>query len=256
MGTFYFRNCYFSSMKYFYNTNHMSKRSAVDLAHIIHGKKPMKDTPIFTLHGLLGAKKNWESMSKKIASKMQRSVIAVDARNHGESPHDPSHSYLDLASDVVQLMNKLSVKHVDIIGHSMGGRTAMVIALTEPSKVSHLIIVDISPVPTTAILNNFFPKLLDFMKTIKFHEFKNLVEARSEVKKELITSGVIEDEAMSNFIIMNIGTKTDKSIGWNCNVVALKENFKHIATFPSEVTGKQYSGPTLFIGGKESSYIP
>ncbi|XP_059054204.1 uncharacterized protein LOC131848388 [Achroia grisella] len=255
MDILYFRYYVSSSMKYIYNISHIRKRSAVDLAHIIHGKKPKEGTPIFILHGLLGAKKNWESMSKKIASSMQKSVIAIDARNHGESPHDPSHTYLNLASDVVQLMNKLSVKQIDIIGHSMGGRTAMVVALTEPLKISHLVVVDISPVPTTIVLDSVFPKLLDFMKTIKFHYFKNLVEARADVKKKLMASGVIENEGMSNFILMNIGTKPDKSIGWNCNIPALKENFKYIATFPTEVSGKQYSGPTLFIAGKESSYI-
>lgn len=108
-----------------------SKRTAVDLAHKIHGKSPTDGIPVFVLHGLLGSKKNWESMSKRIASTLQRSVIATDIRNHGESPHESSHSYIDLAADVSQLMSKLSVSKADVIGHSMGGRTGMVLALTE-----------------------------------------------------------------------------------------------------------------------------
>ncbi|KAM3963985.1 sn-1-specific diacylglycerol lipase ABHD11-like [Aphomia sociella] len=255
MGALYIRMFYFLSLNYLRDSlTHGNKRSAVNLAYVIHGKISEGETPIFELHGLLGSKRNWKSMSNKIASTMQKCVIAVDARNHGESPHDSSHTYHDLASDIVLLMNKLSVKQADIIGHSMGGRTAMVLALSEPSKVSSLVVVDISPVSTAGVLNAFFPKLLEFMKTIKLYTYKNAFQARADVKKKLIASGV--DKDTSNFIVMNIGTKSNNSIGWNCNLDALDQNFNYIATFPSEMTGKQYVGPTLFIGGEQSNYIP
>lgn len=110
----------------------VTNRNAVDLAHKIHGPSVSdSNTPIFVLHGLLGSKKNWDSMSKKISSATQKTVVAADARNHGESPHDSSHTYNDLASDVSFLMSKLTVSKAHVIGHSMGGRTAMVLALSE-----------------------------------------------------------------------------------------------------------------------------
>lgn len=112
--------------------NNVCVRSTVDLAYKIHGKPASVDsTPIVLLHGLLGSKKNWDSMSKRIASATQKTVIAADARNHGESPHNDSHDYLDLASDVSELMNKLTITNAIVIGHSMGGRTGMVLALNE-----------------------------------------------------------------------------------------------------------------------------
>lgn len=123
-----------SSSTFLYNIIKIPHRNAVDLAHKIHGPSPEAgSTPIIVLHGLLGSKKNWDSMCKKLTSQMNTTVVAADARNHGESPHDSSHNYYDLASDVSQLIQKLSLKNANVIGHSMGGRTAMVLALTEVS---------------------------------------------------------------------------------------------------------------------------
>lgn len=107
-------------------------RNAIDLAYKMHGPNVTDaNIPIVVLHGLLGSKKNWDSMSKKLSSALQKTVIAADARNHGESPHESSHTYHDLASDVSFLMSKLTIKKAHVIGHSMGGRTAMVLALSE-----------------------------------------------------------------------------------------------------------------------------
>lgn len=105
-------------------------RSAVDLAHKIHGSQSTT-APLLVLHGLLGSKRNWESISKKLAEQTGTMVVAVDLRNHGESPHESSHTYPELAADVIQLMDKLQIQEATIMGHSMGGRTAMVLALTQ-----------------------------------------------------------------------------------------------------------------------------
>jgi pimeloyl-ACP methyl ester carboxylesterase len=112
----------------------ITKRTAVDLAYKTQGNCPGQTKPILFLHGLLGSKRNWETISKNISSTLNTCTIAVDARNHGESPHDSSHTYPDLASDVSKLMDTLKLKQATIIGHSMGGRTGMVLALTEVFK--------------------------------------------------------------------------------------------------------------------------
>lgn len=107
-------------------------QSTVDLSHKIHGPSP---TPggeaIYVLHGLLGSQRNWRSMCGKIAAHTNKPVIAVDARNHGDSPHSDDHDYISLAADVSRLISKLSTKNNVVMGHSMGGRTGMVLALTE-----------------------------------------------------------------------------------------------------------------------------
>lgn len=86
-------------------------------------------TPLVILHGLLGSKNNWNSMSKSIHRTTGRKVISVDARNHGDSRHSSQHTYVHMAHDVMRLLKKLELSKVSLLGHSMGGRTAMVMSL-------------------------------------------------------------------------------------------------------------------------------
>ncbi|XP_045517333.1 protein ABHD11-like [Pieris brassicae] len=235
--------------------NYVHSRTAVDLVYKVHGNENYNNAPVIVIHGLLGMKKNWESVSKRINENTSKTVITVDVRNHGESPHTSSHTYHELASDISQLISKLSLKTSHIIGHSMGGRTGMVLALTEPSKIESLIVVDISPVSTAGILNNFFPKLIKAMRSTNFEGADHISKARSIGRDHLASSGLVKPES-SGFILMNIGPVKGGSYGWTCNLDTLIKHFSDIATFPSNLIGKQYSGKTLFIGGDESNYIP
>ncbi|CAK1541549.1 unnamed protein product [Leptosia nina] len=249
---------------------------AVDLVYKVHGKENYSIAPVIAIHGLLGMKKNWESVSKKINENTSKTVLTVDVRNHGESPHTESHTYPELASDILQLMTKLSIKTSHVVGHSMGGRTGMVLALTEvqyqfksvnfysrslqysdfqPSKVESLVVVDISPVSTAGILNDFFPKLIQAMRAINFTGVDNINKARTIARDHLASSGLVKPES-SGFILMNIGPKQEGTFGWMCNLDALIKHFNDIATFPSDLKGKQYPGNTLFIGGDQSNYLP
>lgn len=88
-----------------------------------------KRPPLMILHGLLGSKNNWNSMSKAIHKATGRKIISVDARNHGDSRHSSQHTYIHMAHDVIKLLKKLEISKVSILGHSMGGRTAMVLSL-------------------------------------------------------------------------------------------------------------------------------
>lgn len=85
--------------------------------------------PLIILHGLLGSKNNWNSMSKAIHRATGRKVVSIDARNHGDSRHSPQHTYIHMAHDVMKLLKKLELSKVSVLGHSMGGRTAMVLSL-------------------------------------------------------------------------------------------------------------------------------
>lgn len=108
-----------------------SKTETVDLAYSSY--EFTDDTsslpPLVILHGLLGSKNNWNSMSKAIHKTTGRKVISIDARNHGDSKHSPQHTYLHMAHDVIKLLKKLEISKVSVLGHSMGGRTAMVLSL-------------------------------------------------------------------------------------------------------------------------------
>lgn len=105
---------------------------AVDLAYASYeSTSELEPTrpPLIILHGLLGSKNNWNSMSKAIHRTTGRKVISVDARNHGDSKHSSEHSYIHMAHDVMKLLKKLELSKISILGHSMGGRTAMVLSL-------------------------------------------------------------------------------------------------------------------------------
>lgn len=112
--------------------NRIISRTAVNVAYEVYGPQHSESKKhIIALHGFLGSKKNWKSLSQRIATSTNTCVVAADARNHGDSPHDSAHSYLDLAADVSQLLQTLSLPRSHIIGHSMGGRTGMTLALKE-----------------------------------------------------------------------------------------------------------------------------
>lgn len=114
--------------------------------------------------------------------------------------------------------------------------------------------VDISPVSTAGILNNFFPRLLDVMGGVNFAGLE-ISQARALAKEKIKSSGLIQNDALMAFIIMNVGRRYDNSIGWQCNTEALKSHFEEIASFP-DLPGKTFAGPVLLIGGEKSNYIP
>lgn len=115
----------------------------VDLAYtsLENLKSPDRKTtpPLVIMHGLNGSKKNFNSLSMKLHQKTQpqRTIITIDARNHGDSPHSPTHTYPDLAEDIVQLLKKLRIKKAALMGHSMGGRTMMYCALKNVSRCNN-----------------------------------------------------------------------------------------------------------------------
>lgn len=114
-------------------TSTSDNADAVDLAYASYESTTGTETagrpPLVILHGLLGSKNNWNSMSKAIHRTTGRKVISVDARNHGDSRHASQHTYVHMAHDVMKLLKKLELSKVSIMGHSMGGRTAMVLSL-------------------------------------------------------------------------------------------------------------------------------
>lgn len=114
--------------------NEASPVKTVDLAYASYETAISEHNglpPLIILHGLLGSKNVWTSMSKAIHKNTGRKVIAIDARNHGDSPHSEEHTYRHMAEDVIALMKKLNIPKSSVLGHSMGGRTAMIMALLQ-----------------------------------------------------------------------------------------------------------------------------
>ncbi|XP_045517332.1 protein ABHD11-like isoform X2 [Pieris brassicae] len=230
-------------------------RKVANLSYKIFGESDVDpdSPPIFLFHGLLGTKKHWESFGKTMMNMTQRIVVAVDLRNHGDSPHVNSHKYDDMAGDILKLFSKLSIEKASVVGHGMGGRASMYVSLMAPEKISALLVVDISPVSTCVDLREQFPKIMSMMKEFSFKEQKKVKIAQREVKKKLKT--LISDEILLKAILSNVTIRSTGIIGWSCNLDVLIKEFKHIITFP-RLKNKIYYGPTLFIGGQLSDYLP
>ncbi|RYP57438.1 hypothetical protein DL770_010670 [Monosporascus sp. CRB-9-2] len=124
-----------------------------------------QDAPIIFMHGLFGSKKNNRTVSKVLARDLKRHVFALDLRNHGESPHAPRHDYTAMAEDVAGFIHHHGLKDSSLIGHSMGAKTAMTLALSQPHLVGNLVSVDNAPVDAT--LNSSFAKYIQGMRKIE-----------------------------------------------------------------------------------------
>ncbi|PBP16963.1 hypothetical protein BUE80_DR012313 [Diplocarpon rosae] len=134
-----------------------SKTKPLTLSYDLHSPpKPSSTAPraIIFMHGLFGSKKNNRSISKALARDLGRPVYAVDLRNHGDSPHDPHHDYLSMAADIAGFMAEHGLEAPTLIGHSMGAKTAMTLALRSPDLIHDLVSVDNAPVDV-ALQSNF-----------------------------------------------------------------------------------------------------
>ncbi|XP_063699766.1 sn-1-specific diacylglycerol lipase ABHD11-like [Culicoides brevitarsis] len=216
------------------------------------------NNPMIVMHGLFGAKGNWNSLCKAMHAKTNPSkrIISVDARNHGESPHTPTHSYELMAEDIVELLRTLEIKKAILVGHSMGGRCMAYVALKYPHLVEKLIVVDITPVPGLKLgtSQTDIPFFLQAMKSIKIPADQTIHQGRKFADAEL--SKIIAEKSLRDFLITNLMKEdSDGEFRWRINIEALEQNFESsIMNFPP-VDGLRYEGKTLFIGGEMSDYI-
>ncbi|MDP6414145.1 MAG: alpha/beta fold hydrolase [Gammaproteobacteria bacterium] len=200
--------------------------------------------PLLILHGLFGSLGNWGWHSKQLAE--QYAVYGVDLRNHGESPHADELDYTSMADDVKQLMTSLGIDSCFCIGHSMGGKVAMQLALTQPQLVEKLIVVDIAPV-TYPIGAEGHKKVLAAMAALDF----DAIHSRSEAESKL--AAFIQDEATRKFVLTNLQRDDSGKYQWRLNLRAIEEHYDALRIKPNGVLA--FTKPTLFVKGSESKYI-
>jgi len=197
--------------------------------------------PLVILHGLFGSAKNWHSIAKRLAGTHQ--VYVLDLRNHGHSPWADSMVYADLAADVERFMHQQGLSQATLLGHSMGGKTAMYLALHSPALISRLIIADIAPVTYS---HNF----MDYIAAMQSVDLVNIV-SRQAVDSAL--SQAIPELSIRQFLLQNL-VNEEKSFKWRINLSALSANMSTIIGFP-DVTDCQFHSQTLFMAGGKSDYI-
>uniref|UniRef100_A0A2K5J9F2 sn-1-specific diacylglycerol lipase ABHD11 n=3 Tax=Colobus angolensis palliatus TaxID=336983 RepID=A0A2K5J9F2_COLAP len=200
------------------------------------------------LHGLFGCKTNFNSIAKAFAQQTGRRVLTVDARNHGNSPHSPDMSYEIMSQDLQDLLPRLGLVPCVIAGHSMGGRTAMLLALQRPELVERLIAVDISPVEGTG--SSQFPAYVAAMRTVNIPDGLPHSRARKLADEQL--SSVIQNLAVRQYLLTNL-VEVDGRLAWRLNLDALAQHLDKLLTFPQRQ--ESYLGPTLFLLGGNSQFV-
>ena len=197
---------------------------------------PTDRAPLLIAHGLFGSARNWGAVAKRLSS--DRKVVAVDMRNHGSSPWDDAHGYGDLAADLATVIEREGGA-IDVLGHSMGGKAAMMLALSQPRLVRKLVVADIAPV---AYDHSQVP-LIDAMRAVDL----SAVERRSDAAAQLAE---VPDDGTRAFLLQSLDVKAGR---WMLNLDALADRMPEIMGFP-DVAGT-FDGPTLFLTGADSDYV-
>lgn len=199
--------------------------------------------PLVILHGLFGISDNWVAIGKRLAESHR--VIIPDLRNHGRSPHAPLFSYAVMCQDVVNLLEEEAIETTHLLGHSMGGKVAMQLALQQPELVSKLIVADISP--RSVRVKQAHLKIIQAMKSVDFDLFSERSEIDIHLKQHL------PEDAVRLFVMKNLERIAPGRFAWRLNLEAIESNIDNLM---DEVTGDApFKGPTLFLKGGASGYI-
>jgi pimeloyl-ACP methyl ester carboxylesterase len=199
-------------------------------------------TPLIILHGLLGSKQNWLSISKQLHKQLGRTIIALDLRNHGESFHDPVHTYDSMTGDVLEYIQAQGYNKVSLMGHSMGGKVGMTLAIQQPSIVDKLCVVDMAPTnhPISYEIKQFF---------LYFREIERQRMTNSEAGNYLKER--VHNDSIRMFLMTNYKRLGDH-YGFRVNLSALEKSLDHLGTFQESSSNVE----TLFIRGSRSGYVP
>jgi len=211
-----------------------------------------KGNPIIIIHGLYGSKDNWHSIGKILSSSY--SVYLIDQRNHGDSPHSENHDFNLMSDDVFQFINDHKLHKVTIIGHSMGGRTALFFSKKYSKRLNKLIIIDVSPFSSlNSAKTNEYIKLhahiINSLLSLNVSYIKTRNEAEQYLKK------YIESKNTRQFLLKNLIRKKDNTFNWKLNLIALKNNLREIFEGFNPCEEININIPTLFIKGEKSKYI-
>ncbi len=192
------------------------------------------------LHGLFGSAINWHTIAKQLAD--EHHVVVPDLRNHGQSPHDDDVSYPSMAGDVLELLDELRIEQACLVGHSMGAKVAMCLALEHGERVAGLVSVDMAPVRYP----DHFSEIFAALESLPLSD----IEDRRQADELLADS--LESPMLRGYLLQNL-EKKDGRWRWRMNLPALSAGRQTLFDFPE--CGTQYLGPALFIYGGNSDYV-
>lgn len=203
---------------------------------ITHGT-PTDLPPLVIAHGLYGSARNWGVIAKRMSD--SRQVVAVDMRNHGDSAWSDSHTYTDMADDLAEVIAGIGGP-ADVVGHSMGGKAVMTLALRHPELPRRLVIADIAPVTYTR-------SQMPFIEAMRGVDLAG-ISRRSDAEAQLAELGV--ERALQSFFTQSLDVQNRR---WKLNLDALADAMPEIMTFPE--IDAAWNGPALFLSGAESDYV-
>ncbi|NKD54050.1 MULTISPECIES: alpha/beta fold hydrolase [unclassified Haematospirillum] len=214
------------------------------LAHTDHGHA---GTPLIILHGLFGSGRNWGSIARTLSGHGYH-VFCLDLPNHGNSPWtDGPVDYVSMANTVMEWMDRQGLHKAIVLGHSMGGKIAMTMALHHPEHVERLLVVDIAPVDYGSAEHRTYIQAMEAVNLVG-------VTRRAEVEAQL--AHAIPEESLRKFLTQNL--VTDESRGhlkWQINLRTLDDSMDAIRAFPATVETSPYRNPALFLVGGQSGYV-
>lgn len=193
--------------------------------------------PLLIAHGLFGSGRNWNAVANRLAA--DRRVLTVDMRNHGWSDWRNSHRYEDLAADLAEVIESLGGR-ADVVGHSMGGKASMAVALLYPRMVRRLVVADIAPVA----YDHGQSRLIEAMRTVDL----SAVRLRSDADAMLRES--IEEPSVRAFLLQSLDLKEKR---WRLNLDVLQAEMDRITGWPEFDAESDH--PTLFLAGADSDYV-
>lgn len=195
---------------------------------------------LLVVHGLFGSARNWGAIAKRLSD--EREVISVDMRNHGDSPWAESHAYADLAADLARVIEEKG-SAPDVLGHSMGGKAAMVLALTRPDLVNRLLIADIAPVA----YGHSQRWLIAAMRGLDLGG----LESRAAADRALAAE--IADPSVRAFLLQSLDLRSQPP-RWRLNLDVLDAEMDRITGWPDDISGR-FDRPALFLSGAKSDYV-
>lgn len=207
----------------------------------LHCERMGDGPPLVVLHGLLGSGDNWQPLAKKWSEHF--TVLMPDLRNHGRSPHSPDAGFTHMAQDVVELLDAHGHAQVVVLGHSLGGKVAMQLALDFPERETGLVVVDIAPRAYPLV----HEPLLRALIGVDLGQFAT----RSEV--DSVLAGPIPQPAIRQWLLKNLGRDAAGKLMWKPNLPVLLEGLEELSGWFA--TSQKYEGRALFIGGGRSDYV-
>uniref|UniRef100_A0A1A9WGQ6 sn-1-specific diacylglycerol lipase ABHD11 n=1 Tax=Glossina brevipalpis TaxID=37001 RepID=A0A1A9WGQ6_9MUSC len=232
-----------------------SNKRLISMAYDVHKTTYTNENfpPLIVMHCMLGSKANWKIVGSTLAQKCNRKIFTVDARNHGDSPHTKEHNSTLLAADILEFMRTQGYRKASVMGHGMGGRAVMYLALKYPDWVEKIVVLDVSPVgrpqdPMT------MQQIFILMKGIEIP--KTLTLPEGQVMMSELFSKVMDYQENVKFILRNLRKKQSGEFYWNVNVDALMENLRSYTEFRDQIMQfSPFEGSAMFVCGNRSNFV-